>query len=112
MLPKVRPEKPKYKVKTKIMKAWKTIKPPGAKTIAPSKGGGVFLAPAGNIDSAKQIPWMRHSENREDITPVKTLSLPQMLRNYAVKIKISEELSELLHKRADHHFTRFLKKNL
>ena len=100
MTPKVRPDKKKYKVKAKIKKT--------AKAFTPPSGGGVFLAPTGSTT----IPWIRHSENRFDISPIKTLSLPQMVDNETVRETIGVELGDLLDKRFKNHFNQHLKRNL
>ena len=100
MTPKIRPDKKKYKVKAKIKKT--------AKTFTPPSGGGVFLAPTGTTT----IPWMRHSSDRFDISPIKTLSLPQMVDNETVREVIGVELGELLEKRFNNHLEQHLKKNL
>lgn len=101
MTPKTRPEKKKYKVSAKIKKEKKQF-------TAPS-GGGVFLAPASK-SSKTVIPWLRESKERYDISPIKTLSLPQMVDNTDVREVISAELGELLEKRFNHHLDRHLKK--
>ena len=100
MTPKVRPDKKKYKVKAKIKKVAKAFNPPA--------GGGVFLAPTGTTT----IPWFRHSSDRLDITPIKTLSLPQMVDNETVREVIGVELGDLLEKRFNNHLTQHLKRNL
>lgn len=100
MTPKVKPDKKKYKVKSKIKKTAKVHTPPA--------GGGVFLAPTGSTT----IPWMRHSENKFDISPIKTLSLPQMVDNETVRETIGVELGDLLEKRFNNHLNQHLKKNL
>ena len=100
MTPKQRPEKKKYKVKAKIKKTAKAFKAPS--------GGGVFLAPTGSTT----IPWIRHSESRFDISPIKTLSLPQMVDNENVREIIGVELGDLLDKRFNNHLNQHLKKNL
>lgn len=100
MTPKIKPDKKKYKVKAKIKKTAKTFTPPSA--------GGVFLAPTGSTT----IPWIRHSSDRLDISPIKTLSLPQMVDNETVREVIGVELGELLEKRFNNHLEQHLKKNL
>ena len=100
MTPKVRPEgKKKYKVKAKI-------KGQQRKTFVAPEGGGVFLAPASK--SATTIAWFRNSESRYDITPIKTISLPQMVDNPDVREVIHDELGEILDKRFSHHMNRAL----
>ena len=100
MTPKIRPDKKKYKVKAKIKKTAKAFSAPA--------GGGVFLAPTGSTT----IPWFRHSSNPFDISPIKTLSLPQMVDNETVREVIGVELGELLEKRFNNHLEQHLKKNL
>ena len=100
MTPKIRPDKKKYKVKAKIKKT--------AKTFTPPSGGGVFLAPTGSTT----IPWFRNSSDRLDISPIKTLSLPQMVDNETVREVIGVELGDLLEKRFNNHLEQHMKKNL
>jgi hypothetical protein len=100
MTPKIKPDKKKYKVKAKIKKT--------AKAFTPPSGGGVFLAPTGSTT----IPWIRHSSDRLDISPIKTLSLPQMVDNETVREVIGKDLGELLEKRFNNHLEQHLKKNL
>lgn len=103
MTPKARPDKKKYKVKSKIKKTAKVHTAPA--------GGGVFLAPAGSAGT-QQIPWVRNSDDRLDISPIKTLSLPQMVDNADVREVIGAELGELLQKRFDNHLNQYMKKAL
>lgn len=100
MTPKIRPDKKKYKVKAKIKKT--------AKAFSAPSGGGVFLAPTGSTT----IPWFRHSSERFDISPIKTLSLPQMVDNETVREVIGIELGDLLEKRFNNHLNQHMKKNL
>lgn len=100
MTPKIRPDKKKYKVKAKIKKT--------AKAFSAPSGGGVFLAPTGSTT----IPWFRHSSNSFDISPIKTLSLPQMVDNETVREVIGVELGDLLEKRFNNHLNQHMKKNL
>lgn len=113
MTPKVRPDKKKYKVKAKIKKSKATIFTPE------NADGGVFLAP--NPKSKSQIlAWERHSSNRYEISPIKTMSLPQMVGpseegqggNPVVMNQITESLTELLDKRFNYHMKRHLDKKL
>ena len=105
MTPKERPEgKKKYKVSAKIKKRKKEFRAKHA------VNGGVFLAPASK--SSTIIPWFRNSSDRFDISPIKTLSLPQMVDNKMVRRKIAEDVDELFHKRFDHHLSRHLKRCL
>lgn len=100
MTPKTKPDKKKYKVKSKIKKTAKVHTPPA--------GGGVFLAPTGTTI----IPWERHSENRLDISPIKTLSLPQMVDNDTVRETIGVELGDLLDKRFQNHLKQHRNRTL
>lgn len=100
MTPKLRPDKKKYKVKAKIKKT--------AKTFSAPSGGGVFLAPT----ASTTIPWFRNSSDRFDISPIKTLSLPQMVDNETVRETIGVELGDLLEKRFNNHLEQHMKKNL
>ena len=100
MTPKTRPDKKKYKIKAKIKKTAKEFKAPS--------GGGVFLAPTGSTT----IPWFRNSCDRLDISPIKTLSLPQMVDNETVREVIGVELGDLLEKRFNNHLNQHMKKNL
>ena len=114
MAPKQRPDKKKYKVSAKIKKGVKTTFTPKNET------GGVFLAPAAK-GSSKILAWERYSEKRYDISPIKTMSLPQMVGpnpktgeggNPEVMKMIGESLNELLEKRFNHHLKRHLDKIL
>lgn len=107
MTPKERPkDKKKYKIYAKIKKRRKAF------SIVPtaSASNGIFLAPASK--SSTVIPWFRYSEDKFDIAPIKTLSLPQMVDNKLVKKQIYKDVGELFHKRLDHHLARHLKKAL
>lgn len=112
MTPKVKPDKKKYKVSAKIKKSKKTIFKPS------DPEGGVFLAPASK--SSTIIPWERHSSDRFDISPIKTMSLPQMVGpsddgqggNPIVINQINESLTELLDKRFNYHMKKHLDKKL
>lgn len=112
MTPKSKPDKKKYKVKAKIKKG-KT------KVFEPQKEkGGVFLAP--NPKKPSQIlPWERYSGGKYDISPIKTMSFPQMVGpnpengiggNSIVMEQINKDLAELLLKRLHHHVERHLEK--
>lgn len=102
MTPKNKPDKKKYKIKAKIKKQSKTFTAPD--------GGGVFLAQASK--SLTTIPWIRSSSDRLDISPIKTLSLPQMVDNKDVREVIGQELGDLLYKRFNNHMHQHLTKNL
>lgn len=114
MTPKARPEKKKYKVKAKIKKGKATVFTPE------NEGGGVYLAPATKGNS-KILAWERYSGDRYDVSPVKTMSLPQMVGpnpetgeggNPIVMNMIGESLTELLDKRFNYHMKRHLDKKL
>ena len=111
MTPKQRPDKKKYKVTAKIKKEKKTVFKPS------NPDGGVFLAPAKG-SSSTILAWERHSGNRYDVSPIKTMSLPQMVGpseegiggNPVVMNNISESLTELLDTRFNYHMKRHLDK--
>ena len=114
MTPKARPDKKKYKVSAKIKKGKKTVFTPK------SPEGGVFLAPA-KTGSSRILPWERHSSKRYDISPIKTMSIPQMVGpnpqtgeggNPEVMKMIGESLNELLDKRFNYHMKRHMDKKL
>ncbi len=114
MTPKARPEKKKYKVSAKIKKSKKTVFTPQ------NTEGGVFLAPASK-GSSKILAWERFSGNSHDISPIKTMSLPQMVGpnietgeggNPDVMNMIGESLTELLDKRFNYHMQRHMDKKL
>ena len=112
MTPKSRPDKKKYKVSAKIKKGKKTV-------FTPQKDdGGVFLAPAAK-GSSTILAWERYSKNKHEISPIKTMSLPQMVGpnpetgiggNSIVMEQINKDLEELLLKRLHHHLERHLEK--
>ena len=114
MTPKARPDKKKYKVSAKIKKGKKTVFTPS------NPEGGVFLAP--NPKKPSQIlPWERNSGKRYDISPIKTMSLPQMVGpnpetgeggNPEVIKQIGDSLTELLDKRFNYHMKRHMDKKL
>ena len=110
MTPKEKPDKKKYKVSAKIKKGKKTV------FTSQNEGGGVFLAPASK-GSSKILAWERYSGDRYDVSPIKTMSLPQMVGpnpetneggNPIVMQQISESLNELLDKRFNYHLKRHL----
>ena len=112
MTPKVRPDKKKYKVSAKIKKGKKTVFTPE------NENGGVYLAPA-TKGSSKILAWERYSGDRYDVSPIKTMSLPQMVGpnpetgeggNSIVMQQIGESLNELLDKRFHYHLNRHLDK--
>ena len=114
MMPKTKPEKKKYKISAKIKKGKKIVFSPS------NESGGVFLAPAAK-GSSKILPWERYSENRHNISPIKTMSLPQMVGpnpqteeggNPEVIKMINESMNELLDKRFNYHLQRHLDKKL
>lgn len=108
MTPKIRPKlegkkNKKYKIKLNIKKQQKVLK--GKSDNSP------FLAPV-RSGYSKQIPWERFSNNRDDIRPVKTLSVPQMVDNKIVRETIDKTLGELLEKRFQHHLNNFINKKI
>lgn len=112
MSPKTRPDKKKYKVKAKILKGKPKVFTPK------NEGGGVFLAPARKGNS-RILAWERYSGNRHDISPIKTMSIPQMVGpnpqtgeggNSAVMEQIGASLNELLDKRFNYHLQRHMDK--
>jgi hypothetical protein len=114
MTPKAKPDKKKYKVKAKIKKGKPTVFTPS------NPEGGVFLAPA-TKGSSKILAWERYTGNRYDISPIKTMSLPQMVGpnpetgeggNPEVMNMIGESLTELLDKRFNYHMKRHMDKKL
>jgi hypothetical protein len=114
MTPKQRPDKKKYKVSAKIKKGKKTVFTPK------NAEGGVFLAPA-RKGSSTILAWERHSKDRFEISPIKTMSLPQMVGpnpetgeggNPFVIQQINESLTELLDKRFHYHYQKHLDKEL
>ena len=108
MTPTQRPEgKKKYKIKAKIKKRLKAFPSRPEKSV----DGGLFLAPA-QEHSITQIPFYRQSKDPTDISPLKTLSLPQMVDNKQVRRQIRSEIDELFHTRYDNHLKQFMKGNL
>ena len=111
MTPKTKPDKKKYKVSAKIKKEKKTVFTPK------NSDGGVFLAPA-KSSSSTILAWERYSGDRYDVSPIKTMSLPQMVGpseegiggNPVVMNTITESLNELLDKRFNYHLKRHLDK--
>lgn len=111
MTPKVKPDKKKYKVSAKIKKGKKTVFTPS------NTDGGVFLAPAKKGGSTI-LAWERYSGDRYDVSPIKTMALPQMVGpsedgqggNPVVMNTITESLNELLEKRFNYHLQRHLDK--
>ena len=113
MSPKQKPDKKKYKVKAKIKKGKQTVFTPK------NPEGGVFLAPAAK-GSSKILAWERYSGDRDNISPIKTMSLPQMVGpgedgkggNPTVMETIGTSLTELLDKRFHYHMQKHLDKKL
>lgn len=108
MTPKKRPrtagKKNKvYKIKLKIKKEQKVLKG--------KSGNNPFLAPV-TPGAEKQIAWERFSDDRDDIQPVKTVSVPQMVDNKTVRKAIDKGLGELLNKRFQHHLDNFINKKM
>ena len=56
-------------------------------------------------DGLKYIPFQRKSKDRNDIEPIKTVSLPQMVSHdgHTLKPEIAEVVDKKLQKRLDHH---------
>ena len=105
MTPKQKPPKgKKYKIKAEILKGRKI----NFRNESKHPEGGVFLAkpPRGN----QIIPWFRNSNDSNDIEPIKTVSLPQMVDNEKARKIMNQGLGELLHSRFNHHLKRNLKK--
>lgn len=114
MTPKERPDKKKYKVKAKIKKGKKWVFTPE------NEDGGVFLAPNPRKPS-QTLPWERNSKESYDISPIKTMSLPQMVGpnpetgeggNSIVMKQINDSLSELLFTRFSYHYQKHTGKEL
>lgn len=112
MTPKTRPDKKKYKISAKIKKDKKTVFKPK------NPDGAVFLAPLPQ-DRTKITAWERYSGDRYDVSPLTTMSLPQMVGpnpetgeggNPIVMKQINKDLEELLLKRLLHHTQRNLDK--
>ena len=108
MTPKIRPntagkKNKKYKIKLKIKQKQEVLKG--------HDGNNPFLAPV-RAGYSKQIPWLRMSDDRDDIKPVKTLSVPQMVDNKTVRTNIDKSLGELLDKRFNHHLNNFINKKM
>lgn len=112
MTPKAKPDKKKYKVKAKIKKEKATIFKPQ------NESGGVFLAPAAK-GSSRILAWERYSEKSYDISPIKTMSIPQMVGpnpqtgeggNSEVMENIDKSLSELLATRFHYQLKRYVDK--
>lgn len=112
MTPKAKPDKKKYKVSAKIKKGKKTVFTPK------NPEGGVFLAPAAK-SSSRILAWERHSGDRFDVSPIKTMSIPQMVGpnpktgeggNSVVMQQIKDSINELLDNRFNYHLKRHLDK--
>lgn len=84
-----------------------------------NEDGGVFLAPA-RKGSSRILPWERYSSKSYDISPIKTMSLPQMVGpseggqggNPIVMKQISDSLTELLDTRFRYHYKKHTGKEL
>jgi len=102
--PKKQPKKgKKYSIKLKVKKEQKTVSYPT------KEGKFPFVAPA-RTGSSRIIPWLRDGDG--DITPMRTLSLPQMVDNEKARIVMNQTLGELLHERFNHHMERYLKDSI
>jgi len=67
-----------------------------------------FVAPA-NKGSLRIIPWNRYPDKNNEVLPMKTLSLPQMVDNEQAREIMNKSLGELLDKRFNHNLKRYLK---
>lgn len=84
-----------------------------------NEDGGVFLAPA-RKGSSRILPWERYSSKSYDISPIKTMSLPQMVGpseegqggNPIVMKQINDSLTELLDTRFRYHYKKHTGKEL
>lgn len=121
MLPETRPAKPKYLIKATIIKKQRKA----------FKKMPAFLAPASG--SSTIIPFFRHKGDmtypsrgryngakskrtgallkREKVTPIKTISVPQMISNKNVKDIYTPELQEQLKQRIEHYMKREMDKS-
>lgn len=65
----------------------------------------IMLMHTGNtkVDGTNYIPFRRQSQNRKDIEPIKTLSLPQMIDNPKVRREIESNIWKMIGNRVEHH---------
>lgn len=102
--PKNLPKKgKKYSIKLKVKKQQKTVSYPT------KEGKYPFVAPA-RTGSSRIIPWLRDGDG--EITPMRTLSLPQMVDNEMAREIMNQTLGELLQERFNHHLKRYLKESV
>lgn len=71
-----------------------------------SLGSNVFL---GTNRGGGYIPFKRTTAKRYPIEVVKTVSMPQMVDNPAVRSEIRKDINELLRTRLNHNIKRFMK---
>lgn len=72
-------------------------------------GADVFL---GSNKGTGEIPFQRIGSGRTPIKAIKTLSVPQMLKNVQVEETIQGKLNEGLEERFNHHMSRQLGTNI
>ena len=101
MTPKELPNNKKYRIYQKVKKNRTILAKPDKQGYVP------FLAPASK-GSSRIIPFQRQKDSREIEKVFKTVSLPQMVDNTQVREFINSELGDLLHKRFNHHYQRYL----
>lgn len=65
----------------------------------------IMLMHTGNtkVDGTNYIPFQRKSQNRKDIEPIKTVSLPQMIDNPKVRNEIESNVWKMIGERVEHH---------
>lgn len=70
-----------------------------------------FVASTGasSRDKMQYIAFKRVGKERYPITPVRTLSVPQMIGNKKVNQRIAEDVNQLLESRLEHNLKRFMK---
>lgn len=74
-----------------------------------STSSPIMLMHTGNTKTGgtNYIPFQRQSVRRDDIKPIKTISLPQMVSSERTKDNIQQAINEGLQKRLEHHMKRF-----
>ena len=88
--------KPKhYDVSAEIIK--------GNRKVFDPHGGGVFIAPAASGQTL--IPWKRSAIDNE-IHPIKTISVPQMVESKRTEKELKETLNKNVEARFNHHLKR------
>ena len=100
--PQQLPDNKKYKMKFKIRKI-ASLKEKKDKTVKIP-----FLAPA-RKSSLRIIPWIRMPEKNNEILPMKTVSLPQMVDDEKARKIMNASIGDLLETRFNHHMQRYLK---